>query len=80
MLEGSGFVDVQQHHFATPYVWTLDSFIGYLYSTSVASKAVLGDRTERFEDDIRQTLLEHDASGRYPETMDFFYILARRPV
>jgi hypothetical protein len=34
---------------------------------------------EQFAADVRHTLLTYDASGQYQETMEFYYILARRP-
>ncbi len=79
ILEEAGFFDVQNHRFPTPHIWNVDSFIGYLYSTSVASRRVLGDDVEAFEADLRRELLACDSSGRYSETVDFFYNLARRP-
>ena len=80
VLQTAGFEDVASYEFPTPHVWTLDDFVGYLYSTSGVSKRVLGDRAEGFEADLRRTLVEYDAGGRYPETAMFGYILARRPV
>lgn len=79
VLKVAGFQDVESHRFPTPYAWTLDSFVGYLYSTSKASKAVLGNRAEEFESDLRRVLLDYDSCGQYPETIDFYYILGRRP-
>jgi len=79
VLEAVGF-DLEVHRFPTPYVWTLDSFVGYLYSTAKASKAVLGDHAGEFEADLRRALLDYDSRGRYPETTDFYYILGRRPI
>ena len=80
VLQSAGFEDVASYEFPTPHVWTLDDFVGYLYSTSGVSKRVLGDRAEGFEADLRRTLLEYDAGGRYPETAMFGYMLARRTV
>ncbi len=56
-------------------VWTLDAFIGYLHSTSFASRAVLGDLAEDFENDMRKSLLNLNSRGRYEEDMVFYYIL-----
>jgi SAM-dependent methyltransferase len=79
ILRAAGFEDVESRTFLHPYVWTLDAIVGYLYSTSVASKHALGDRAANFEADLRQTLLAHDARGEYPATISFGYTLARRP-
>ncbi|MCL5103538.1 MAG: class I SAM-dependent methyltransferase [Armatimonadetes bacterium] len=78
VLEDVGF-QVEVHRFPTPYVWTIDAFIGFVYSTSRASKRALGDRCDEFEADMRNALLGYDPSGLYPETVDFYYVLARRP-
>lgn len=79
LLQRAGFVDVESYGFAHPHVWTLDSIIGNLYSTSTCSKQVLGSKAEQFESELRRKLLAYDARGRYPETMRFGYTLARRP-
>jgi len=78
-LRFAGFSEIEEHTFPVPYVWSLDAFVGYLYSLSGVSKRVLGNRAEKMEADLRQTLLSYDASGRYSETIAFFVILARRP-
>jgi SAM-dependent methyltransferase len=79
VLGAEGFEDIQEHDFPTPYVWTLDSFIGYLQSTAVVSRAALGQRFEAFQADLSEILLKFDPSGRYQETIQFYCILARRP-
>lgn len=79
VLTQAGFEEVEQYDFPTPHVWTLDSFIGYLYSTSFASKGSLGSSAESIEEELRRELLSYDPSGRYPETIDFYYILGRVP-
>ncbi|MGN6759512.1 MAG: class I SAM-dependent methyltransferase [Thermomicrobiales bacterium] len=80
LLRAAGFAGIASYQFAIPYVWTLDTIIGNLYSTSVASQHALGDRADAFAADLRQTLLAHDARGEYPATLSFGYTLARRPV
>jgi SAM-dependent methyltransferase len=79
VLEAEGFEQIQEREFPTPYVWTLDAFIGYLQSTAMISGARLGDRFETFVADLTDTLLKVDASGRYQETIVFYCLLARRP-
>jgi SAM-dependent methyltransferase len=78
ILRAQGFEDVEQHEFLSPYVWTLDSFIGYLYSTSFASRSVLANSGDEFEADMRGTLLAYDARGLYEESIHFYYIRARK--
>lgn len=79
LLRAAGFADVASYPFSVPYVWTLDAILGYLYSTSVASRRALGDRADAFEADLRRTLLAHDPRGEYPAALSFGYTLARRP-
>ena len=74
-----GFEDMGAYEFPHPYVWTLDSILGNLRSTSRLSKRALGPEAERFESDLRRELLAHDSSGRYPETLRFGYSLLRKP-
>jgi SAM-dependent methyltransferase len=79
VLREAGFVEVSRPVFFVPYEWTVDSILGFLYSTSVSSKAVLGKNVKSFEEDLRSTLLAHDPAGIYRETMQWGYTLARKP-
>ena len=79
VLTAFGFEHVGTYDFPHPYVWTLDSILGNLHSTSKFSRRLLGDKTERFDADVRRALLAYDASGRYPETLRFGYSLFRTP-
>lgn len=79
VLRVAGFATVTELTFPTTYTWSLDEFIGYLYSTSFASRAVLGNRQAHFEADLRDTLLSCDPSGRYTETLRFHCVLGSKP-
>lgn len=79
VLTGHGFEHVGTFDFPHPHIWTLDSILGNLRSTSRLSKRVIGDEAERFDSDVRSALLAFDSSGRYPETLRFGYSLFRRP-
>ena len=79
VLTALGFEHVGAYGFPHPYVWTLDSILGNLHSTSKLSKRALGDEAERFDADLRLALLAYDSSGRYPETLRFGYSLFRTP-
>ena len=78
VLTAVGFEYVGAYNFPHPYVWTPDSILGNLHSTSKFSRRLLGDKTERFDADVRRALLAYDASGRYPETLRFGYSLFRK--
>jgi SAM-dependent methyltransferase len=79
VLTAAGFVDVVTYPFDRPHVWTLESILGNLYSTSGCSKRILGDEADRFEADIKAALRAHDNDSGYPETLRFAYTLARSP-
>lgn len=76
VLADEGF-ETEEFHKLVYYTWELNSFIGYLFSTSFASREVLGDMAQEFEADMRRTLLEHDSSGCYREKIVFYCILGR---
>ena len=79
LLRNSGFVDVSNHSFAQPHVWTIEEIVGYLQSTSICSRNILGDRMEGFLAGLKAALLAHDPSGAYPEEMTFGCTIARKP-
>jgi len=78
ILADAGF-DVSERTFPTPQESTVESFLGYLYSTSFASLSVLGEQVKPFEATLREALYAHDASGRYHETLRFHCVLGRLP-
>jgi SAM-dependent methyltransferase len=78
-LADVGFLRIEEHHFQAPHVWTLDDFVGYLYSTSVVAAIVRAGKGARFEAELRAALLAYDPAGRYPETLRFSTILAIAP-
>ena len=79
VLTAHGFEHVGTYDFPHPYVWTPDSILGNLHSTSNLSRLALGDETQRFDADLRRALLTYDSSGRYLETLRFGYSVFRRP-
>jgi SAM-dependent methyltransferase len=79
VLRRAGFEEVASYTFPATVDWTLDGIIGYLYSTSACSKALLGRDAGAFEAEIRAVLLSHDPSGVYAEDPQWGYTLGRRP-
>ncbi len=53
--------------------------MGFLLSTSVSSKAALGDNMGLFEADLRKSLHFHNPSGVYRERIQWGYTLGRKP-
>lgn len=58
---------------------TAAEIIGFLYSTSYASKAVLGDKQAEFEREVRQTLQKLNPADRFADHVNTGAFLARRP-
>jgi SAM-dependent methyltransferase len=74
-----GFEQIGSYRFVEGYGWTTETILGNLYSLSVCSKRVLGSNADAFEADLKKSLLAHDPSGLYHETMHFGYTLGRKP-
>jgi hypothetical protein len=49
VLAEAGFAEVGSYRFSKPYVWTIETIVGNLYSTSFCSKRVLGAKSQGFE-------------------------------
>jgi len=76
-LEDAGLVVLGHHEFVERHDWDPDSLTGFVYSTSLLSRVVLGDRTGEFEHDVRRRLRKIDPSDVYSEEVSFAYDLAR---
>ena len=57
--------------------WSVEQILGYLRSTSYASKAVLGDRATAFEDELRRSLGALASRGPLDKLVDHTVIIAR---
>ncbi|GGR32890.1 methyltransferase domain-containing protein [Streptomyces netropsis] len=81
VLAESAFSDVQEYRFEDQREWTPTQVIGYLSSTSFASRAVFGDTWHAFERQALRLLVEHcDAgTGLLTENNTFTVLLANRP-
>ena len=78
LLSDSPFEAIEAGSTSEAVTWTLDEVIGYLYSTSFANKEVLGDRVEAFEKELRVSLQEVEPSGRFPRTLEAWWVFGRR--
>jgi SAM-dependent methyltransferase len=61
-------------------VWTIDEIIGFLYSTSYASKAVLGERAPEFELELRRRLRSLVPPEGIVKRVEYTIITAQRAV
>jgi len=80
VLREAGFTEVANHTFVQPYVWTVDSIVGNLHSTSFCSERVLGSNADQFRSALTSALLKVDPSGRYPQNVHFGYTFGRKPI
>lgn len=58
---------------------TIDDTVGYLYSTSYASRRLLGSQVERFESELRRRLLMVQPSGQFRFDVIVSALLAIKP-
>ncbi|MFI7635940.1 hypothetical protein [Nonomuraea sp. NPDC049400] len=80
VLTRSPFRDVSRvvHEFERS--WTANRIIGYLYSTSLPLRRLLGDRRPAFEREINDALLAADPSGRFVEPVALRVLIARKNI
>jgi trans-aconitate methyltransferase len=79
ILAESPFPDVEERTIPVERPWTPQTVIGYLYSTSFASRPLFGDRLEEFEERALALLTEHNYRGGLNELARFDVLIARRP-
>ncbi len=72
----SQFQNMTMGEIKRSHTWTLEAFIGHLYSTSFANKAILGETAELFEQELRTTLLTEKPDGLFPQEQNCGYIFA----
>jgi hypothetical protein len=78
VLREAGFAEVASHPFVEPHEWTIETILGYLYSTSVCSGQLLGNKTDSFEADLKTALLSYEPAGTYREDIRWGYTLGRK--
>jgi len=78
VLSRSPFPNVHRmvHEFTRE--WTVDAIIGYLYSTSLPLRRLLGDRRSAFEEEVTATLLAIEPGGRFTEPVALEVHMATR--
>jgi ubiquinone/menaquinone biosynthesis C-methylase UbiE len=59
--------------------WSVESIIGWLFSSSYARPEYFGNRIENFKKDINETLLSLNPKGVFNEYAHFKLLLASRP-
>jgi SAM-dependent methyltransferase len=69
---------VQEQESIIEYVWTCDAIVGFMFSTSIASRRILGENADRFESALRCALLEAEPSGRFACRQRFGFTLGTK--
>jgi hypothetical protein len=77
-LRRTRFCKIEISDIAVLEQWSIDQIIGYLYSSSYASKSVLGDNASVFEQDVRETLLRLRPDGQFHKPVEYNVIVAER--
>lgn len=78
LLEDKGFIDTLKESFEISNQCTVDSVIGYLYSTSRCSKKVLGNKVSDFETELRAELMKLNLQGVFTENIKCGYTIGKK--
>src|SRR5262249_39400967 len=73
-------LEVEEHESVVERIWTCDSIVGFMFSTSIASHQALGDSSGQFEAELREALLECDSGGRFISLQRFGFTLGKQRV
>ena len=80
VLRRAGLAYEGPFEFTISTQWTIESLIGFVYSTSFLNLTVLGQHADEFENDMRQRLIGSDGHDRFRQDSTFAYELARNRV
>lgn len=75
VLRAAGW-HVTEYQMRVETIWTTDSLVGFMRSTSFASRAALHGRAALFEADLRRELLELAPDDRFPASQRFGFTCA----
>ncbi|MBH0777812.1 class I SAM-dependent methyltransferase [Nocardia bovistercoris] len=78
ILARSAFRQVQQRAYQFTRTWTIEQAIGYLYSTSMPLRRLLGDSRSAFEQEVTDTLLAIDPAGQFTEPVTLEVLTATK--
>jgi SAM-dependent methyltransferase len=78
VLREAGFARIEKRHFPTRQMTTVDELIGFLRSTSFASREAMGKYAEEFYADVAARLRGADPSGEFEQVIDHALMIARR--
>jgi SAM-dependent methyltransferase len=78
VLRRAGLSYEGKFEFSVVERWSVDSLIGFVYSTSFLNRTVLAHHAGAFESDLRTQLLACCPDGVFEQDLTFAYELARR--
>jgi len=78
ILAVSPFRQVRRRIYESARPWTVEQVIGYLYSTSLPLRRLLGDRRGAFEQAITDAMLAIDPNGRFIEPVTLEVLTATK--
>jgi ubiquinone/menaquinone biosynthesis C-methylase UbiE len=78
VLANSPFRQVSRQVYEFLRPWTIERAIGYLYSTSLPLRRLLGGRQSAFEEAITTTLLDINPSGHFTESVTLEVLIAAK--
>lgn len=78
MLIDKNFIDTNTQNFEFKNIHSIESIIGYLYSTSRCSKKLLGNNTEKFENELRSELKKLNVKGEFAETIKCGFTIGKK--
>jgi SAM-dependent methyltransferase len=67
---------VTNYQLGVETIWRTESIIGFMRSTSFASRSALGERATTFEAELRRELLDFAPTDQFPAIQRFGYTLA----
>ncbi|HET9058841.1 MAG TPA: hypothetical protein VFN61_02885, partial [Acidimicrobiales bacterium] len=78
VLARAGFDVVGSHEIRVPRTWSAETLVGFAHSTSIFSRAALGEYAGRFEEDFAARLLALHPGNNFVEEVRFSYDLAKK--
>lgn len=78
VLAKAGFTGQETIEVTFEKAWTIDSYLGYLYSTAFALPSFFGENREKFEADLKASLLRVEPSGQFAEELSAAALIARK--
>ncbi|TSA45267.1 class I SAM-dependent methyltransferase [bacterium] len=78
LIKKAGFGKVEEKKFRANHIWTIQEIIGLMYSSSFASKNLLGERAANFEKDLANSLCKLNPRGRFAEKISYYALTAQK--